>query len=129
MPRGGGTLAWARGPRGLSRRSSGRVVGVCCCGLPAVPGFDVLRSLCFILAVKGFQHNKKAIFRRALRPCSMTLVRKVVYAMKMCICTVADPCDNQKPSLNWLVSVPIKRGLLSGFLHLIRFCLYKNINI
>lgn len=94
-----------------------------------MPGFNVLCSLCFILAVKGFQHNKKAIFRRALRLRSMTLIRKVVYAMKMCISTVADPCDNQKPSLNWLVSVPIKRGLLSSFLHLIQFCLYKNINI
>lgn len=29
---------------------------------------DVLRALCFILAVKGFQPNKKAIFRLARRP-------------------------------------------------------------
>lgn len=59
----------------------------------------------------------------------MTLIRRVVYAMEMCVSAVAGPCDKRKASLNWLVSVPTKRGLLSSFLHLIQFCLDKNINI
>jgi len=59
----------------------------------------------------------------------MTLVRRVVSALKMCVSAVAEPWGDQKPSLNGLVSVPLKRGLLPSFLPPIQFCLYKNMNI
>lgn len=133
MARAGTPRAVAPAPArgaGLSRRSSGRAVGFAAADYPPCRGFACSAPFALFWPLRDFSvTTKKAIFRRALRPCSMTLVCKAVYARKMCISTVADPRDDQKPSLNWLVSFPIKRGLLSSFLHLIQFCLYKNINI